>query len=164
MTPAQAGARPSLGTVAAQWLRIGAIGFGGPPAHITLLRELCVKRRGWIGEGEFEDGIAACNLLPGPASTQLSIFCAWRVRGLLGGLVGGVCFIAPGLLAILGLSALLLSAHPVRPVVYAGAGAGAAVAAVAVHAGLSLAPASWRRTGDSQAGRLRWAGYVTVGA
>ena len=164
MTPAQAGARPSLGTVAAQWLRIGAIGFGGPPAHITLLRQLCVERRGWIGEGEFEDGIAACNLLPGPASTQLAIFCARRLRGFVGGLVGGACFIAPGLVAILALSALLLSAHPARPVVYAAAGAGAAVAAVALHAGLGLVPASWRRTGDSRAGRVRWVLYLAAGA
>src|SRR5262245_12041 len=162
MAPAQAGARPSLGTVAAQWLRIGVIGFGGPPAHITLLRELCVERRGWIGERDFEDGIAACNLLPGPASTQLAIFCAWRLRGFVGGLVGGACFIVPGLVAILALSALLLSAHPARPVVYAAAGAGAAVAAVALHAGLGLVPASWRRTGDSLGGRVRWVVYLAV--
>ncbi len=73
--------RPGLGTVAREWGRIGCIGFGGPPAHISLLRQLCVDERGWIESDEFEDAIAACNLLPGPASTQLAIFCAWRVRG-----------------------------------------------------------------------------------
>ena len=50
---------------------------------------------------EFEDGIAATNLLPGPASTQLAIFCAWRLRGTLGAVVGGLCFIVPGLVIIL---------------------------------------------------------------
>src|SRR4051795_13760520 len=84
-----AAAPPSLRTVAGQWGRLGCIGFGGPPAHITLLRTLCVERNQWIGAQEFEDAIAACNLLPGPASTQLAIFSAWRVAGPAGGRGGG---------------------------------------------------------------------------
>ena len=91
-----------------EWGRIGCVGFGGPPTHIRLLRELCVDRKRWIGAVEFEDAIAACNLLPGPASTQLSIFCAWRVRGRLGAVVGGLAFIVPGLIVILALAALFL--------------------------------------------------------
>jgi len=59
--------------------RLGCIGFGCPPTHIRLLRQLCVQRKGWIEPVEVEDAVAACNLLPGPASTQLSIFRAWRV-------------------------------------------------------------------------------------
>ena len=70
-----------LATVLREWGRIGCIGFGGPPAHIALLRQLCVDRRKWLDAEEFEDAIGACNLLPGPASTELAIFCAWRVRG-----------------------------------------------------------------------------------
>ncbi len=155
---------PALATIAAQWLRIGTIGFGGPPAHITLLRDLCVTRRRWIDETEFTDGIAACNLLPGPASTQLAIFCGWRLRGLRGGLVGGVCFIVPGLVAILALSALLLSGQPSRTVLYAAGGAGAAVAAVALHAGIGLIPASWQRAGTARGARPRWTGYAVAGA
>jgi hypothetical protein len=48
-----------------EWGRIGVTGFGGPPAHIALLRRLCVDREGWLDAAEFEDAIAACNLLPG---------------------------------------------------------------------------------------------------
>src|ERR1700752_1907677 len=96
-------------TIAAQWLRLGCIGFGGPPAHIALLRRLCVDRRGWLDAREFEDAIAACNLLPGPASTQLAIFCAGRVRGRLGALAGGIAFIVPGLIVILALSVAFLA-------------------------------------------------------
>lgn len=81
--------------------RIGCIGFGGPPAHIALLRDLCVRRRKWLDETEFEHGIAVTNLLPCPASTQLAIPCAWRLRSAPGALVGGVCFIVPGLVLIL---------------------------------------------------------------
>ena len=75
---------PSLATVVREWGRIGCIGFGGPPAHISLLRRLVVDDRGWFPAEEFEDAVAACNLLPGPASTQLAILCARRVRGVAG--------------------------------------------------------------------------------
>jgi chromate transporter len=152
-----------LRTLATQWLRIGVTGFGGPPAHIALLRRLCVQQRGWISATEFEDGVAATNMLPGPASTQLAIFCAWRLRGPAGALIGGVCFIAPGLIAVLALAALLLSGHPARPVLAAAAGAGAAVAAVAVQAAASLIPASLDRAAASPGGRIRWVGYAVAG-
>src|SRR4051794_6455246 len=127
--------RASAGTVLREWGRLGCIGFGGPPTHIALLRELCVARRAWLSEREFEDAIAACNLLPGPASTQLAIFCAWRVRGALGAVVGGLGFVVPGLGAMLALAAVFLASSPPDWVRGAGAGGGAAVAAVAVLAG-----------------------------
>ncbi|WP_238015040.1 chromate efflux transporter [Dactylosporangium sp. AC04546] len=152
--------RPSLGTVLREWGRIGCVGFGGPPAHIALLRKLCVEDRQWLDAQEFEDAIAACNLLPGPASTQLAIFCAWRVRGRVGALVGGAAFIVPGLVVILALAALFLEGDPPAWVKAAGAGAGAAVAAVAVQAGTSLMPAGWRRAPV----KLRWVVYLGLGA
>ncbi|WP_042364140.1 chromate efflux transporter [Streptacidiphilus neutrinimicus] len=153
-----------LATIAREWGRIGCIGFGGPPAHIALLRQLCVERRGWIADSEFEDGIAATNLLPGPASTQLAIFTAWRLRGVAGALVGGFCFIVPGLLLILALSALFLASGTPAWVRGAAAGAGAAVAAVAVHAAWGLVPGSWKRAGAARAARARWIGYALAGA
>ena len=149
-----------LATILREWGRIGCIGFGGPPTHIRLLRELCVERRGWLGAQEFEDAIAACNLLPGPASTQLAIFCAWRLRGRPGALVGGAAFIIPGLIVILALAALFLGASPPLWVLGAGAGAGAAVPAVAVQAASSLTGASWRRKKNT----VRWACYLIAGA
>ncbi len=159
----RSGSRPSLVSVAREWGRIGCIGFGGPPAHIELLRRLCVEDRGWIEAEEFEDGIAATNLLPGPASTQLSIFCAWRIRGVVGGLIGGLCFIVPGLVLILALSALFLSGRPPLAVRGAADGAGAAVAVVAAQAAWGLVPASWRRA--SRPGQpVRWLLYVGAGA
>jgi chromate transporter len=156
--------RTSLGTVAREWGRIGCIGFGGPPAHIALLRQLCVERRQWLDAQEFEDAIAACNLLPGPASTELAIFCAWRVRGRAGALAGGLAFILPGLACILALSALFLTGTPPLWVKGAGAGAGAAVAAVAVQAGWTLLGPSWKRAGTAgRARRFRWAAYLLAG-
>jgi len=156
--------RTSLGTVAREWGRIGCIGFGGPPAHIALLRQLCVERRQWLDAQEFEDAIAACNLLPGPASTELAIFCAWRVRGRAGALAGGLAFILPGLACILALSALFLAGTPPLWVKGAGAGAGAAVAAVAVQAGWTLLGPSWTRAGKAgRARRFRWVAYLLAG-
>ena len=151
---------PTLGAVARAWGRIGIVGFGGPPAHIALLRELVVERRRWMPPEQFEDGLAAANLLPGPASTQLAIYTAWRTRGLAGALVGGLAFILPGLVLIVALAALFLGSPPdwIRG---AGAGAGAAVAAVAVHAGLLLLRPAWHRVGSDV--RRRFVAYALLG-
>jgi chromate transporter len=152
---------PSLITVLREWGRIGCIGFGGPPAHIALFRDLCVARRGWLSGEQFEDAIAATNLLPGPGSTQLAIFCAWRLRGVRGALVGGAGFILPGLVAIIGLAVLFLASAPPEWVLGAGAGAGAAVAAVALRAGVGLIPSSWARAQSTHP--LRWVLYAVAG-
>jgi chromate transporter len=148
-----------LKTVLREWGRIGCIGFGGPPAHIRLLRQLCVERKGWLDAREFEDAIAVCNLMPGPASTQLAIFCAWRLRGRAGALIGGAAFIVPGLIVILALSVLFVAATPPLWVLGAGAGAGAVVPAVAVQAGWSLLGPSWR----NRRATVRWLVYLAAG-
>ena len=131
---------PSLAEIAREWGRIGCIGFGGPPAHIALFRELCVTRREWLTDDQFERAIAATNILPGPASTQLAIYCAWRLRGPRGAIIGGLGFILPGLVMILALSVLFLAGSPPAWIRGAGMGAGAAVA---------------RRRGQGRAGRRR---------
>ena len=153
--------RAGIGTVAREWGRLGVVGFGGPPAHIVLLRQLCVERREWISAPEFEDAVAVCNLLPGPASTQLAIYCASRVAGWPGAIVGGA-----------GVHPAGPGGHPwprgalplglrARVGARAGAGGGAAVAAVAVRAGVDLhAPVMARRGGAAAAvGRLPLRGY-----
>jgi chromate transporter len=152
---------PSLGEIVREWGRIGCIGFGGPPAHVALLRELCVLRRSWLSDAQFERAIAATNLLPGPASTQLAIYCAWRLRGARGAIAGGLCFILPGLVSILALSVLFLAGSPPVWVRGASMGAGAAVAAVAVRAGLGVAGPIWRRTAADR--RVRVLVYGAAG-
>ena len=113
---------------------------------------------------EFEDAIATTNLLPGPASTQLAIYCAWRLRGRIGGILGGLCFIVPGLTLILILSAIFLETHPPDWIVSAAAGAGAAVPAVALNAAWGLVPASRKRIGGGALDRFRWLVYAAGGA
>ena len=155
--------RVSVATIAAQWSRLGCIGFGGPPTHIALLRRLCVDERRWIEAKEFEDAIATTNLLPGPASTQLAIYCAWRLRGAVGAILGGLCFIVPGLALILALSAVFLEANPPDWIVGAAAGAGAAVPAVALNAAWGLVPASRKRIGAASRQQARWILYALAG-
>ena len=162
-SPERVAARPSLGVVAREWTRIGVTGFGGPPAHIALLRRLVVERMGWMDARSFEDAIAACNLLPGPASTQLAIFCAYRVAGPSGAIVGGLGFIVPAVAMIIPLSVVFLAHAPPRWVLGAGAGAGAAVAAVAVQAARGLLGPSFGRVRGQRARSARWFAYLVAG-
>jgi chromate transporter len=152
-----------LAAIARAWTRIGLTGFGGPPAHIALLRRLVVDREGWLDAREFEDANAAAGLLPGPASTQLAIFCAYRVGGAPGAVVGGLGFVLPAVVAILALSVVFLAHAPPLWIRGAGAGAGAAVAAVAVHAARGLLGPSIARVRGTRAREARWLAYLAAG-
>jgi chromate transporter len=152
-----------LSVIAREWLRIGLTGFGGPPAHVSLLRRLVVAEEGWLGARAFEDANAACSLLPGPSSTQLSIFCAYRVGGPWGAVIGGLGFVVPAVIMVLALSVLFLSSSPPLWVRGAGAGAGAAVAAVAVRAGSELVGPSYHHAMEGHGHRPRWLIYLLAG-
>jgi chromate transporter len=150
--------RASLPVVVREWGRIGLTSFGGPPAQVAMLRELCVDRRGWIDAHEFEHANAATQLLPGPGGTQLAIYCARRAGGDLGALLGGLAFILPGLVIVLAIAAVALGESPPLWARAVGAGAAAAVVAVVAQAGLALG-----RT--SVAGRgVRAFAYLLAGA
>ena len=71
-----------------------------------MLREEIVQSRGWVDADRFDEGLGLCEALPGPASSQMAIYLGWLQRGLLGGLISGICFLLPGLLIVLGLSEL----------------------------------------------------------
>lgn len=150
--------------IAREWSLLGITGFGGPPTHIALLRKLCVERNEWMEKEEFEDAIATTNLLPGPASTQLAIYCAWKLRGLPGAVLGALGFILPGLVIIIALSALFFSSSPPHWVLGIAAGAGAGVPAIALYAAAQLAPTSWKRAKERSATKWRWIFYVSAGA
>jgi chromate transporter len=99
-------AQVSLRTVARVFLRLGVIGFGGPAAHIALMHDDIVRKRGWISDAEFNDLLAATNLIPGPNSTEMAIHIGRRVAGWRGLLVAGICFIVPAALMVGALAAV----------------------------------------------------------
>ncbi|MCT4619530.1 MAG: chromate efflux transporter [Marinisporobacter sp.] len=88
------------------FFKIGVLGFGGPMAHIAMMDEELVEKREWVLREEFLDGLAICNMLPGPASTQLGIYMGYLRGGVLGGVVAGVFFIFPAFIMITLLSYL----------------------------------------------------------
>ena len=81
--------------LAAVFLKLGATAFGGPAAHIAMMEDEVVRRRGWLNRDEFLDLIGATNLIPGPNSTEMAIHVGHRRAGWLGLAVAGVCFILP---------------------------------------------------------------------
>ena len=123
----------------ARWGRLGVLGVGGPQAHTALLREMMVERERWLTAREFQDAVAATSLLPGPASTQLAIFCARSVAGIRGAVVGGLAFILPGFVLIVALAALFLEHGRNDAVRGASGGAAAAVVVVVALAGIGFA-------------------------
>jgi chromate transporter len=125
--------------VLARWGRLGILGVGGPQAHTALLREMMVEREQWLSAREFQDAVAATSLLPGPASTQLAIFCARAVAGIKGAIVGGLAFIVPGFVLIVVLAELFLAHGRNEWIRGASAGAAAAVVVVIVMAGIGFA-------------------------
>jgi chromate transporter len=90
-----------LREVARIFLLLGVTAFGGPAAHIAMMREHLVRRRGWVTEDRFADLIGVVNLIPGPSSTELGIYLGYLRAGWLGLLVAGVCFIGPAMLLVL---------------------------------------------------------------
>jgi len=95
-----------LGEVARVFLRLGVTAFGGPAAHIAMMREEFVRQRGWITDQHFLDLLGATNLIPGPNSTEMAIHLGFVRAGWRGLIVAGVCFILPAALIVVALAAL----------------------------------------------------------
>jgi chromate transporter len=93
--------RGSLGEVALAFLKLGVIGFGGPAAHVALMRREFVEERHWLDEDRFLELFGAANLIPGPASTELGMMLGYLRAGWRGLLVAGACFIAPAMTIVL---------------------------------------------------------------
>jgi chromate transporter len=90
-----------LREVAWVFLKLGLLAFGGPATHVALMRRELVQRRRWLDEAEFLRMFAACNLVPGPSSTELAIFLGYRRAGWRALLLAGLLFILPAMLIML---------------------------------------------------------------
>lgn len=93
-----------LAEVAGIFLRLGFTAFGGPAAHIAMMRRELVQQRHWVSDEHFLDLISVINLVPGPNSTELAIYLSYLRAGWLGLIVGGACFIVPAMLIVLGVA------------------------------------------------------------
>lgn len=96
--------RTPLTTLGALFLKLGVIGFGGPAAHIALMRQEVVARRRWLTEEAFLDLVGATNLIPGPNSTEMAMHVGRERAGLKGLIVAGVAFITPAAFMVLALA------------------------------------------------------------
>jgi chromate transporter len=94
----------SLSEVVKLFLRLGATAFGGPAAHIGLMHNEVVTRRKWLTDQEFLDLVGATNLIPGPNSTEMAMHIGYLRAGRLGLILGGLCFLLPAALIVLGLA------------------------------------------------------------
>lgn len=88
----------NLKELAFVFLKLGIIGFGGPAAHIAMMRDEVVGKRKWMAEQHFLDLLGATNLIPGPNSTEMAIHIGYDRGGIKGLLVAGLCFIFPAVL------------------------------------------------------------------
>lgn len=91
------GRRTPLTELSALFLMLGATAFGGPAAHVAMMRREFVERRRWLGDEEFLDLLSISNLIPGPSSTELAIHIGWMRRKLVGSVVAGASFIGPAM-------------------------------------------------------------------
>jgi chromate transporter len=117
----------SLGEIAAVFLKLGLVAVGGPAVHVALMRREVVVKRRWVDEKTFLDDFAACQLIPGPSSTELAILLGYRRGGAPGLLIAGASFILPAMLIMLALawvysrfatsSVIAGALHGIRPVV-----------------------------------------------
>lgn len=116
------------------WFRISLQTFGGPAGQIAVMQRELVEERGWIGQRRFLHALSFCTLLPGPEAQQLAIYTGWLLNGIRGGLIAGVLFVLPGVVALLALSALYVGYGETTAVVSLLGGLAPAVVAIVAQA------------------------------
>ena len=124
----------SFGEAARVWARIALLSFGGPAGQIAVMHRILVEEKRWIGEERFLHALNFCMLLPGPEAQQLATYIGWLMHKVKGGLVAGILFILPGLVAIMALSWIYVFYGSVGPVAALFFGLKAAVLAIVFEA------------------------------
>jgi chromate transporter len=138
-------ASPSLREVAAYFLQLGALGFGGPVALASAMRRDLVDRRGWLTEAEYDSGLAIAAACPGPLAYQLGVYAGFLRQGLAGALAAAIAFGLVPFVLVVGMAALytrLGDAWALRAVFY---GVGPVVVALIVKGGWTLGRRTLRR-------------------
>jgi chromate transporter len=139
MSVAEAPARGSMGEVAAYFLRLGLLGFGGPVALVGQMERELVAERKWLSKERMREAIAICQSLPGPLAIQVGIYVAYLRAGFWGAWVGGWAFIFPNFVIVAALGALYVHLGDLRPVSAIFYGVSPAVIALILHSCYRLA-------------------------
>ena len=98
--------RQRLKELALVFLKLGALAFGGPAAHIAMMDQEVVKRRQWLSGEQLLDLLGVTNLIPGPNSTELAIHIGYERAGWRGLIIAGSCFILPAMLIVWALATI----------------------------------------------------------
>lgn len=133
-----------LPEIAGAFLRLGVFGFGGPVAHVAMMQDEFVERRGWIDRNTFVDALAATNLVPGPNSTEMAIHLGYRRGRTAGAVIAGVAFILPAMVSVLALAWAYVRWGTVPSVTHVFRGIQPAVLAIVVLAAWRLRAAAQR--------------------
>ena len=149
-----------LGEVAALFLKLGLFAFGGPAAHIAMMREEVVRRRRWLEDQEFLDMVGATNLIPGPNSTELAIHLGHRRAGWKGLFTAGGLFIVPAVLIVLGIAVLYVEYGTTPAFEWALYGIKPVVIAIILKALLGLGKTAMKGPMTAAVGGAVLAGYL----
>lgn len=146
----------SLWQLVAYMTRLGAVGFGGPVALCGYMHRDLVERRQWISEGDYKEGLALSQLMPGPLAAQLAIYLGFVHYGVLGATLGGVAFVLPSfaMVVALGMAYVAYGGLSWMQAVFYGVGA-AVIGIIAISA--------WKLTTKSIGrDRLLWAIFIVA--
>lgn len=158
MNPQQRNQR--LKELAQVFLRLGAIAFGGPAAHIAMMDDEVVKRRQWMSREKLLDLIGITNLLPGPNSTELAIHIGFERAGWIGLLVAGSCFILPAMILVWLLAIVYVRYQTVPQMEWLLYGIKPVIIAVVLQALWKLGQKAAKDTPTIIAGVIAIAGYL----
>jgi chromate transporter len=129
---------PSLGALAAYFVRLGALGFGGPIALTGAMHRDLVERRRWLSESQYLEGLALAQLAPGPLAAQLAIYIGWLRGGTIGAAAIGIAFVTPSFLMVLAIAAAYTRFGGLPGMQAAFYGIGAAVIAIICRSAVKL--------------------------
>jgi chromate transporter len=116
------------------WLRVACLSFGGPAGQIAVMHRIIVDEKHWISEERFLHALNYCMLLPGPEAQQLATYIGWLMHRTLGGIMAGVLFVIPGIIAIMALSTIYAGYGQAPVIVALFFGLKAAVLAIVLEA------------------------------
>jgi len=131
--------RPTIVELLRFFAWLGSVGFGGPIALVGYMEQTAVRERRWVTRQEFADGLAFCQLAPGPLAAQLAIYIGWLCAGVRGATAVGIAFIAPSFIMVIALGMLYVRFGGMAWLQGAFYGIGAAVIAIIARSAYKLA-------------------------